>query len=230
MTFYFAERYGLTDPPLLEYANLHYLDRRIPKLYFTHDDDPNARPEALGRDKSRYRRKHVLYLARDPRDVTVSMYFHRKKRDLDLDVPIFEFANGPDGGLRTTIEFMNVWAEALESIPASLVISYEAMHAEPEETLASALRFLGETPDPESIRKALERSRFDRLQAMEKKGEFESGRLTPADATDKDSFKVRRGKVGGYADYFDEAQRAVLDEVVEKRLSSFYSPLLARLR
>ena len=65
---------------------------------------------------------------------------------------------------------------------------------------------------------------------MEKKGEFESGRLTPADATDKDSFKVRRGKVGGYADYFDEAQRAVLDEVVEKRLSSFYSPLLARLR
>lgn len=228
LTFYFAERYGLEDAPLLEYANLHYLDPRIPKIYFTHDDDPNARPEQLARDKSRYGRKHVLYLARDPRDVCVSMYFHRKKRDLDLDLPIFDFANGPDGGLRTTIEFMNIWARALDGIPASLVVSYEAMHAEPEQTLAAALRFLGEEPDPEYVGRAIERARFDRLQSMEQKGEFASGRLTAADTDDKDSFKVRRGKVGGYTDYFDESERRTLDDVVAKTLSSFFDPLIKK--
>lgn len=228
LTFYFADRYGLSDPPLLEFANLHYLDQRIPKIFFTHDDDPNARPDQLGKDKSAYRRKRVLYLARDPRDVCVSMYFHRTNRDLDLDVPIFEFANGQDGGLRTTIAFMNIWADALAEIPESVVISYEAMHAEPEKTLADALRFLGQEPDMDSVKAALERSRFDRLQSMEKKGEFDSGRLTAANADDKDSYKVRRGKVGGYTDYFDEAEQATLNDVVTKQLSSYFDPFLRR--
>jgi len=227
LTFYYAERYGLGETPLLEFANLHYLDRRIPKIFFTHDDDPNARPEALGRDKSRYRKKRLLFLVRDPRDVCVSMYFHRMKRDLDLDRPIFDFANGPDGGLRTTVTFLNIWAEALGAVERSLCVSYEAMHAEPEATLDRVLRFLGESPDPGAIGRAVERAHFDKLKALEKQGAFQSGRLTPADNDDSDSFKVRRGKVGGYADYFDPDQQRVLDAVVEGELSEFFASQLA---
>ncbi|MHA7839138.1 MAG: sulfotransferase domain-containing protein [bacterium] len=228
LTFYYEARYGLQDAPLLEFANLHYLDRRIPRIFFTHDDDPNARPEALSRDKSRYRRKHVLFLVRDPRDVCVSMYFHRKKRDLDLDLPIFDFARGAEGGLRTTIAFLNIWADALPDIPRAHTLSYEAMHAEPAAVLAEALRFLGEDPDPRAIEIAIERARFDKLQAMERGGAFESGRLTPADLEDGDSFKVRRGKVGGYRDYFDESQQKELDALVESSLSPFFRPFLSR--
>ena len=228
LTFYFAERYGLENPPLLEFANLHYLDRRIPKVYFTHDDNPNGRPEALRRDKSRYRRKRVLFLARDPRDVTVSMYFHRKNRDLDLDVPIFDFANGADGGLRTTIEFMNIWADALREIPQSHCLSYEAMHARPRETMADVLRFLGEEPDPHAVEVAIERARFDGLRAMERSGAFESSRLKPADTVDEDSFKVRRGKVGGFVDYFEPEQQRTLSRLVEERLSPFYHSCFSR--
>lgn len=226
LTFYFEARYGLESPPLLEFANLHYLDRRIPKIFFTHDDDPNTRPEALARDKSRYRKKSVLFLVRDPRDVCVSMYFHRHKREQDLDRPIFDFATGADGGLQTVIEFLNIWAEALPDIPRSHLLSYEAMHSQPEQTLAEALRFLGEEPDPASVAQAIERARFDKLQAMERASAFESGRLTPTDVEDRDSFKVRRGKVGGYRDDFDEVQRQKLDALVDASLSSFYRPLL----
>ena len=223
LTFYYAERYGLVDPPLLEYANLHYLDRRIPKIYFTHDDEPSLRPDELGRDKSHYRRKHVLFVSRDPRDVCVSLYFHRRHRDRDLDQPIFEFATGEAGGLRTTIEFMNIWRRALEQIPASLEISYEAMHAESEQTLARILRFFGEQADPRAVRIAVERARFDRLQSLERKGAFTSGRLTAADTSDADSFKVRRGKVGGFADYFDAEQQKQLEELVRTHASGYVS-------
>lgn len=224
LTFYYAERYGLADPPLLEFANLHHLDRRIPKIYFTHDEEATLRPDELGRDKSRYARKHVLFVSRDPRDVCVSLYFHRRHRDRDLDQPIFEFATGEAGGLRTTIEFMNIWRAALKQIPASLEISYEAMHAESEQTLAKILRFFGEEPDPRAVRIAIERARFDRLQSLERKGAFASGRLTAADPSDADSFKVRRGKVGGFADYFDADQQKRLDELVRAHSSGAARP------
>lgn len=219
LTFYWAERYGLVDPPLLEFANLHYLDRRIPKIYFTHDEEASSRPDELSRDKSRYQGKRVLFVSRDPRDVCVSQYFHRSRRDQDLDQPIFEFASGEAGGLRTTIEFMNIWSEALKKIPRSLRITYEAMHAEPEATLAQILRFLGEEPDPGAIRIAFERSRFDRLQSLERTGAFSSGRLTAGDTADTDSYKVRRGKVGGFADYFDAEQQRRLNEIVRQHLT-----------
>ena len=228
LTFYFEERYALDSPPLLEFANLHYLDRRIPKILFTHDGDPYGRPDEIDLDKSRYRSKHVIFLARDPRDVCVSMYFHRKKRDLDLDLPIFEFANGSKGGLRTMIEFLNIWADAIGMIPNSHCFSYEKMHSESEKTLTDALRFLGEDPDPAAVAHAIERSQFDKLKAMEKGGAFESGRLTPADTEDSESFKVRRGKVGGYTDYFDIDQQKQLNDIVEGSLSSDYADLLAR--
>jgi hypothetical protein len=221
LTFYYAERYGLTDPPLLEFANLHYLDRRIPRIYFTHDEEPDLEPSELGRDKSRYRRKHVLFVGRDPRDVTVSLYFHRRHRDRDVDQPLFEFMSGERGGLRTTVEFMNIWSDALKRIPSSLHISYEAMHAAPEETLERVLRFFGEAePDRRALRAAVERARFDRLQSLERSGAFSSGRLTAGDASDTDSFKVRRGKVGGFKDYFDDVQRKELDAIVRENLSS----------
>ena len=226
LTFYFEARYDLVDPPLLEFANLHYMDRRIPKVFFTHDDDPNARPEELSRDKSPYRKKHVLFLARDPRDVSVSMFFHRSKRSLDLELPIFDFVSGRAGGLRTTIEFMNIWAEVLDRQPHSHCVAYEAMHAQPGETLAEVLRFLGEEPDMRAVQAAVERARFDNLKAMEKQGAFESNRLTAVDVEDSDSFKVRRGKVGGYADYFDAEQREEIDALVSQTLSPFYKTLL----
>jgi len=228
LTFYFEERYGLDSPPLLEFANLHYLDRRIPKILFTHDDDPDVAPGEIERDKSRYRSKHVIFLARDPRDVCVSMYFHRKKRDLDLEIPIFEFANGSKGGLRTIIEFLNIWATALETIPNVHCLSYEKMHSQPEQTQTEALRFLGEDPDPRVVAHAIERAQFDKLKAMEKDGAFESSRLKPRDSEDSESFKVRRGKVGGYTDYFDLDQQKQLNEIVEGSLSPYYASLLDR--
>jgi alcohol sulfotransferase len=47
-------------------------------------------------------------------------------------------------------------------------------------------------------------------------------RLAPRDASNPDSYKVRRAKVGGYRDYFDDAQIAHMDEFVRSRLSASF--------
>ena len=42
--------------------------------------------------------------------------------------------------------------------------------------------------------------------------------MKAGDKANPDSFKVRRAKVGGYRDYFDDAQVAQLDALTEARL------------
>jgi hypothetical protein len=52
---------------------------------------------------------------------------------------------------------------------------------------------------------ALKFSDFQAVQRREKAGEFTDTLLRPGDTQDPESFKARRGKVGGFRDYFDAA-------------------------
>jgi hypothetical protein len=61
---------------------------------------------------------------------------------------------------------------------------------------------LGESsPDANIFQEALEFSRFENMQKLEAAGAFDSNILHPGDVRDPESFKVRRGKVGGYREY-----------------------------
>jgi len=46
------------------------------------------------------------------------------------------------------------------------------------------------------------------LSRKEADGFFKSDKLKPGDASDGDSYRVRRGKSGGYRDYFSDEQNA----------------------
>lgn len=58
---------------------------------------------------------------------------------------------------------------------------------------------------------------------MEQKAAFGSARLRPGDATDAESYKVRRGKVGGYVDYFAPAEIALIEDRIAAELDPYYA-------
>ena len=60
---------------------------------------------------------------------------------------------------------------------------------------------------------------FDNLRQLESKGFFRQGGMKLRNPDDPNSFKVRRGKVGGYRDYFTAEQAAELEALVQERLS-----------
>ena len=82
--------------------------------------------------------------------------------------------------------------------------------------------FIGGGFTDDQLRRAVEFSSFDNLRAKEQQGFFNSERLQPADADDPESFKVRRGKVGGYKDYFESRQLEEIDNLIRTRLSPSY--------
>jgi hypothetical protein len=63
---------------------------------------------------------------------------------------------------------------------------------------------------------------FENLSRKESEGFFDSGKLGASDAGDSNTAKVRRGKVGGYRDYFTTAQISAMDALVRDHLDPFY--------
>jgi hypothetical protein len=70
----------------------------------------------------------------------------------------------------------------------------------------------------EEIRTAVSAGDFGRMKEKEAQGGFGLSILNPGSKGDSESFKVRRGKVGGYADYLTAEQKSVLDEMVKSKI------------
>jgi hypothetical protein len=204
---YFVASYGLPAGSLIEFANFHYMDSRIPKIFFTHDiRNTLLTPAEVVRDRSVYHSKRLVFVVRDPRDVVVSMYFQRTRRDENFDGSMSDYVFGAVGGLETLLCFYKSWMETLPNISESLLIKYEAMKSSPEQALSSVLAFMGFDPDPESVHAAVQASTFEQMKKKETNNEYDRAWLEAGNLDDKESFKVRKGKVGGYRDYLSESE------------------------
>jgi len=233
MSRYYQLVHGIPERVLLGFANYHRRDPAIPKVFFTHD---NYIKDYTGeRDsKASFYPKKVVLLVRNPKDIAVSQYFqwqHRmrpaKKKLNDYpphgaSVSAFEFVMDPACGLPQIVDYLNLWAREAPKVRELLIVRYEDMRARPEETLARVMDFVGGAPARrDAVAAAVEYASVENMRKLEEKNAFwlAGGRMKPGKKGDPDSYKVRRAKVGGYRDYFDEAQAAEIDELVRKRLS-----------
>jgi len=109
-------------------------------------------------------------------------------------------------------------------ITAISALRYEDLRLDPEAELRRIIRFLDGSEDLASIRHAVAFASVENMRAMEERRTFwlAGTRMAPRDRANPDSFKVRRAKVGGYRDYFDDEQVVRIDELVRAKLSPIY--------
>ena len=83
---------------------------------------------------------------------------------------------------------------------------------------------MGVEASEEQIEAAVQYSSYDNMKQMESKRQFRlaGGRMMPRDRDNPDSYKVRRAKVGGYRDYFNDQEVAAIDALVERRLDPMF--------
>jgi hypothetical protein len=78
---------------------------------------------------------------------------------------------------------------------------------------------------PAKTEYALDFSEFSNMQKLEAAGVFDSKILQPRDIHDPESFKVRRGKIGGYEDYLSTEDRHYAIEALRRLNPDFgYEP------
>ena len=155
----------------------------------------------------------TIYIARDPRDVAVSLAHHRA---IPLDEAV-AFMGDPDAAFspnlrrcsRQFLQRLLTWSGHAASwldapAPAPLLLRYEDMLADPALALVRAARHLGREAPEDAVRRAVEATRFDALRAAEERSGFrgkppKAGRF------------FRRGVAGGWRDALTAAQAARIE-------------------
>lgn len=222
----YQKRHGLSGNQLLEYDNFKRQHPAIPVYAMTHGHylDHLAHHPRHG---ERLCAMPVIFLLRDPRDVAVSEYFQSTRRAsaykrelyaVDQAGSMFEFVMQSPLGLPAICDYLNHWYQELENWQRVYRLYYESLRADPEAEMARVLAFLGEEFSSEEIAEAVEFASFEALKRKERDNYFKNSRLKASNVEDPDSYKVRRGKVGGYRDYFDDSEVERIDRFIGERL------------
>src|SRR5437667_8869481 len=208
---YFCKRFGLEFTLRPD----RYPEQRIPLLIFSHDlFEHRTKGDRWDRLRGKYLvprrelgRAKIILLARDPRDCFVSLYLQLTRRDPNAPPKLrrknaSELLRDRRFGVRASINALNDWTNEFSGRDHFSLVRYEALRASPAEHFRDLLAVVGEAvPDAAIFKEALEFSRFENMQKLEAAGAFDSNILHPGDVRDPESFKVRRGKVGGYQEY-----------------------------
>ena len=209
----YQRRFGLPETILPRLERLPGLDRRVPYINMVGYEFIKRRvvePPPLA-DLTGHR---IIFLSRHPCDVVVSLYFHVLKHatlqrklfnrwPLDLESrSIVDFVMNDPWGLEETIRFYNRCAIHMAAMPEALLVRYEDMRADPKRELKRIVTLAGADFSDEEIEEAAAFASFENLRKMERDNTFRTTRLRPGNVNDTDSYKVRRGKVGGFPRIF----------------------------
>ena len=231
-------RYNLPESTLI---NTDEFARKIPEIprlaatnaYYSYEGEV-GKLLACGASDNPLRHKPVLFLARNPIDIAVSWFHQFTKRqsrakqelinhfvDHPIDrrtVQMWDFVRHSDIGLPSLIDYQNTWARNVRELGNGMLARYEDLRAQPVPTLHRITQLMGEDFSADEIRVAVEWGYFDNLQKLETSGTFSQGGMKLVNASDPSTFKVRRGKVGGYREDFDVAQVAELEALVRDNI------------
>ena len=174
-----------------------------------------------------------MLLVRHPADVAVSQYFQWKHRIQprkkwlnqypleDSDTSMFDLVMHPNAGVPYVVGFLNNWRREWETRKDLEVVRYEDMSADTHGQLRRILRFLGFEATDMEIDECVRFASFENMRRIEEHGVFWfAGRgMKGKRSDDPNVFLVRRGKSGGWRDYFSEDQIATIERYVEEHLA-----------
>jgi len=231
-------RYALPPQRIVKSDEFYNRDRNLPRFlvsngYYAYEGETQHVLDETS--ASAPISKKLILLARNPCDVAVSWYLQFTKRTKAFkrelinstlshpvdrhNVEMWDFVMHRELGLPALIEFHNMWERRVRQSVDGLVVRYEDLRAEPVDTLSQVRDFLEAPFTRTEVEHAVEFASFDNMRKLEQEGYFRNAGMALRNKKDPDTLKVRRAKVGGFRDYFNEEQVNIMEQMVRDRLS-----------
>ena len=224
LSAYFCARYGY--PFSLDLTK--YQNPQIPRVIYSHDlFEHRTKGRWWDRVRGKYlipaseiRQTKILLLVRDPRDAFVSHYVQLTRPTADAPDELkmktaSEMLRDPLLGIGQIVRTMNDWLAEFGDRSNVMLVRYEDLRSRPAEHFRRVLSAIGEKKLVQPhFDAALRFSEFNNMQKMEAAGSFDSKILQPRDINDPESFNVRRGRIGGYADYLSPSDIEYANEAM----------------
>jgi hypothetical protein len=110
---------------------------------------------------------------------------------------------------------MNDWMVEFGNRPNVTLVRYEDLRSGPAKHFGRVLTAVGDQQvSQEHLDAALRFCEFSNMKKLEAAGAFDSKILQPRDLNDPESFNVRRGRIGGYADYLSASDIEYANEAM----------------
>ncbi len=121
--------------------------------------------------------RSAIYVMRNPLDVVLSYARHYGQTNEDAAEALCRSENGISSTDGHVPQFLGSWQEHVDSWTGfapypTLVLKYEDMLSDPEESFGKVIRHFGMEPDPERLRKAIRHASFKELQKQESETGF----------------------------------------------------------
>lgn len=193
-------------------------------MHYSHDGSQyssSADYRELTPCQGNYPGHKIVFLHRDPRDAVVSGFFQKSLRlNAGYEGSLSTFLRDPCLGIEKIIVFNLAWLETGPSLDIPFAsIGYEQLREAPLLGLDRLFTWLvpDHAPDQADLQSVVEQSSFTAMQKQEREGSF-AGKygwmLQPTDPANRESYKVRRGVIGGFADYFSAEDVAFADDLL----------------
>ena len=219
----FVDEYQVRDAEPGKLHPLHALEPRIPTMRQVHDGDPQLKHVTeIEAEKSRFADKVVILMVRDPRDAFISYYFEGSRRRGRFTSTVSEFLRSEVGSIDSIIAYYNVWA-AQRKVPRRFcMVRYEDLKRNPRDELARGMQTIGHVLSDAVLDRAIEFAKFENMRKLEETGSGHPALARNKNLEDKETFKTRKGKVGGYREYLSPEDLAFLENRISARLSAFF--------
>ena len=156
----------------------------------------------------------AIYLVRDARDVALSEFAYQKALGLagdDFETYLPRFLRGQVNPFGSWTAHVDSWMNAKDKgLAEVLLVRFDEMRSQPEESLSNMMKFLGVPVKAETIRKAVVNNSVEKMRDKEK--------VNPQKASAKGRF-IRSGAVGGWRERFTDAQAQLVERYAGSVLS-----------
>ena len=212
---YLQFKYNINAQHILNSNQLSYLTPVLTH-FFTHDGTGRWDKD-IPTNKTQYATKKVILLRRGIHDILVSSYFQKTVRANCFNGSLSEFIRSKQFGVQHVLRFYNIWEQNKHIPKTFLSITYEQLHADTSNILVQVLNIL-EEPDicPVAVAKSVKECSFNKLHLAEQNNKYKKSEMQPHDIKNSESYKTRKGKIGGYVDYLTPEDIQYIDQAIRE--------------